>query len=323
MKIVCPHCNFSKEIDASKLPPEVKKATCPKCKEKFDIDPGKLSAPPPPETFEEETISIKERYRPEPDMETEALAASLVESKKESKPSQPPPMPTGSARTRTAPPPPSRDGQNIAWETRAGGFFGDFWATTKHVLFKPGDFFTSMPISGGQKAPLIFGVVWGSFGTILSLFWQAVIMMLGMGAFLSQMGELDPALAGALPMTYMVGGLVAIMVLAPVLTVIGLYIGSAIIHVLLLIVRGGGGGFEATFRVLAYSTSTQICNIVPYLGGFVAGIWALVLMIMGLPKAHNTGVGRVLIAILVIPFVLFIGLTVGMAIVIPLLLGVQ
>lgn len=39
MRITCPSCNYSKDIDPAILPPDVSTATCPKCKESFSL-PG-------------------------------------------------------------------------------------------------------------------------------------------------------------------------------------------------------------------------------------------------------------------------------------------
>lgn len=35
MKIECPKCGFSREVDADKIPDKAKLATCPKCGHKF------------------------------------------------------------------------------------------------------------------------------------------------------------------------------------------------------------------------------------------------------------------------------------------------
>ena len=41
MQITCPHCGFSKQIDAAQLPADVIKVNCPKCKLSFPL-PGKV-----------------------------------------------------------------------------------------------------------------------------------------------------------------------------------------------------------------------------------------------------------------------------------------
>jgi predicted Zn finger-like uncharacterized protein len=43
MKIVCPHCNFSREVDDAQVPDRPVKVTCPKCQQGFSFD--KAAAP--------------------------------------------------------------------------------------------------------------------------------------------------------------------------------------------------------------------------------------------------------------------------------------
>jgi hypothetical protein len=177
-----------------------------------------------------------------------------------------------------------------------------------------------MPIIAGKKPPLVFAIVCGSIGTIFAVFYQLAFMILGMGMGGMFQGMEDVPM-GAMPMSVILGIGVAIMILSPLFILIGLYIVSAIMHLFLMVVRASGGGFEATFRVMGYATAAQLFNIIPLVGGFISGIWALVLMIIGLPKAHQTGVGRVIVAIFVIPILLVILLSVGSAFLVALLVS--
>ncbi len=43
MEITCPHCNFSKTIDPSRLPERPVKVTCPRCREPFSFDKTTLT----------------------------------------------------------------------------------------------------------------------------------------------------------------------------------------------------------------------------------------------------------------------------------------
>ncbi|MDY6851986.1 MAG: YIP1 family protein [Thermodesulfobacteriota bacterium] len=306
MKVVCPHCNFSRNVDPSKIPENAKRATCPKCHQKFDLDLGELTANQAPPPIEEETTIIdttaeagealtpKDAFKPAPATDLEDMAAGLVAS--------------GDAGPEAdlGAEPAGQHVEGIPWEDRQAGFFGDLWATIKQVLFSPGVFFDRMPISGGFKGPLIFGVIAGSIGTILSMFWQLAGMLLGVGLG-GGMGDFFPA-------TMMVGIIVGFMVLSPIFIAVALFIGSIFMHLFLIIVRGAGGGYQATFRVLAYATTPNLFNIVPFLGGFVAAIWSLVLLFMGLKRAHDISMLRVFLAVIVIPFVLMFILGIGFAI---------
>src|SRR5207245_10369484 len=87
-------------------------------------------------------------------------------------------------------------------------------------------------------------------------------------------------------------------VLVPLFIVIGLFIGSAIVHVCLMIVGGANQSFETTFRVIAFSQgSTGPLQMIPICGGLIAGVWALVCNCIGLARAHETDAGRAVLAV--------------------------
>ena len=331
MKLACPYCDFSKEIDPAKLPPNAKKATCPKCKEKFDIifeeaTPVQPAAPPPPPM--EEEMSPREKYRPRPDEDLEAAAGALVDEKTQmlKQPDAPPPLPP--KRPSGVPSQAAYgagSGTGIRWEDRPGGFFGDFFSTVWHVLFRSGDFFDRMPTAAGKKAPLSFAVFAGTLVFDLSIFFMACLAVLASSTsfgmeFMAAMQQQGIDIQ-SIPISAVVIVVVVVMALVPLMMAVGLYLGAAILHLFLLIVKGAGGGFEATFRVMAYSTASYIFYFVPYLGQAVGGIWGFILIILGLPKAHQTGVGRVLIAVLVLPIILAIVLIGGSGFLLALLVG--
>lgn len=51
MKIVCPHCNFSREVADSQVPDRPVKVTCPKCQQGFSFDKSAVGSPPPGNAF--------------------------------------------------------------------------------------------------------------------------------------------------------------------------------------------------------------------------------------------------------------------------------
>src|ERR1041384_8348277 len=89
-------------------------------------------------------------------------------------------------------------------------------------------------------------------------------------------------------------------IFAPVIVAICVFIASGIIHLCLMLVGGAKKPFETTFRVMCFAQgSTQLLLIVPICGGLIAGVWALVVEIIGLAKAHETDIGRAALAILI------------------------
>ena len=82
---------------------------------------------------------------------------------------------------------------------------------------------------------------------------------------------------------------------------------GVILHLGVLIL-GGRGGYEGTFRVLTYCASTSVFQAIPFIGGLINGIYGLILTIIGFKKVHDFSTGRAFFAILfpVVIFFLFV-----------------
>ena len=178
----------------------------------------------------------------------------------------------------------------LPWEHRhERGFANAFIETLAMVLTKPDLAFRTMKTEGGLAEPLIYALIGGCVGGIVSLLLSLGLQSMGLFA-----GQRDTfaALAG-------IGvGSIALIVLVPVFIVIGLFIGAAIVHLCLMIVGGANKSFETTFRVLAFSQgSSGPLQIIPVCGGLIAGVWALVVNCIGLARAHETTSGRAVLAV--------------------------
>ena len=201
-------------------------------------------------------------------------------------PAAPPPQPGATSAAET---PAARSG--LPWEHRQErGFLNAFIETLAMVLTKPDLAFRTMKTEGGLGEPLIYALIGGCVGGIVSLLLSLGLQSMGLFA-----GQRDTfaALAG-------LGiGSIAFIILVPVFIVIGLFIGAAIVHLCLMIVGGANKSFETTFRVLAFSHgSTGPLQIIPVCGGLIAGVWALVVNCIGLARAHETSTGRAVLAVL-------------------------
>ena len=198
-----------------------------------------------------------------------------------------PPLQTG------APLPPgmttARSG--LPWEHRQErGFFNAFVETLMLVLTKPGDAFLMMRREGGFGGPLIYALIGGCVGALVSFLFSLGLQSIGL---FSDRQNAVVAMAG------MGIGSVAFIILLPLLVIIGLFIASAIVHLCLMIVGGANQPFETTFRVLAFSHgSTGPLQMIPICGGVISGLWALVCNCVGLARAHETDTGRAVLAVL-------------------------
>jgi hypothetical protein len=198
----------------------------------------------------------------------------------------------------------------LPWEHRQErGFFNAFVETLVMVLTKPGEAFAVMKREGGLGEPLIYGLIGGSLGGIVSLLFSLGLQSAGLFA---DRHNTFGAMAG------MGAGSAAFIILIPLFVVIGLFIGSAIVHLCLMIVGGANQSFETTFRVLAFSQgSAGPLQMIPVCGGLISGVWGLVCSCIGLARAHETDTGRVVIAVL-LPLIVCCG---GFLLLIFLVLG--
>lgn len=191
--------------------------------------------------------------------------------------------------------PEGRPPRSVApWESRAEiGLWQSMYQTFKAVLFSPEDLFAHLSCRSGIREPLAFGLLFGSLGIMFTLFWQILFLS---GPIL----PFDLGLADEMVFVFL---FVVVAVFVPLFVTITIFVSSGILHVLLLCVRGGQNGFEATFRVIAYSQATQILGLIPFIGGVAGSIWLLVIQFIGVREMHETSYLKVILAFL-IPFAL-------------------
>jgi hypothetical protein len=113
---------------------------------------------------------------------------------------------------------------------------------------------------------------------------------------------------------------VGLMIIAPLLNLITLFIWSAVVHLFLMMVGGAPNGFAATLRVTCYAQTAGIAVIVPVAGGLIQPIWFLILQIVGLSQAHRVGGGKAAFAVIV-PLVVCCGCVVGIGVMSGLAFG--
>jgi hypothetical protein len=248
VEITCPHCNWTKRVPREKIPFGVRRATCPRCKERFEF-----------------------------------VLPNDLESR---------PMEKGSAvgEGRVSPP----------WEKRS--FYGTGQAilqTVKAVLFSPIAFFRRAEVMGGLREPLAFGILVGSMAMMVEVFWQFLLM-----------GETIPLITDSLFGPMALGFLfVGTMIFSPLFVALILLVWSLLAHVCLMVVKGATNGFEATFRVTAYCQAAQLWGLIPFVGGFIGGVWFLVVQIIGFREIHEISYLKVTVALLlalVFPVVLIV-----------------
>ncbi|HEY2625438.1 MAG TPA: YIP1 family protein [Candidatus Udaeobacter sp.] len=203
----------------------------------------------------------------------------------------------------------------LPWDGRqTRGFFNAFVETLVMVLTKPDAAFRAMKIEGGLVEPLIYALIGGWLGGVVAFLFSLGFQ--SMGLFANRHNAFGM-------LTGMGLGSIAFIILLPVMIVIVLFIGAAIVHLCLMIVGGANKTFEATFRVLAFSQgSTGPLQMIPVCGGLIAGVWGLVVTCIGLARAHETETGRAVFAVF-LPLVVCCGGAILMAILVPALIHMR
>jgi hypothetical protein len=178
------------------------------------------------------------------------------------------------------------------WES-GGGFIGAFLKTTQEVLFSPGRFFKKISSGEGYWAPLIYGLITGIIGQGAAIFWLWLLA--------AQFIPMD-----RLPFQYSIS-ILQIIVPLPFQEAIAIFIGSGIIHLCLMIVRGNKSGYKTTFRSIAYSYSAYLFGVIPFIGLLFGGIYAIILTIIGVREGHGISTGKAVLAVL-LPVIVIFGL---------------
>ena len=220
---------------------------------------------------------------------------------------------------QASPPPPSPSPPEpmLPFEEPGRPFFAGLVETIKLFVTDPMTAFRRMSLTTDIFRPLIYGVLLAWVGDavayLFALMFQATIF-----GFLSEMGGMEEIIPTAVLGLGL--GLFGLIV-APVFIVIGLFIYTLIVHLFLMMVGGDRKGFGATFRVICYSHTSQLAQLVPFAGGIVTMVWSVILAIIGLAEAHGTTTGKAAAAAL-LPIVLCCVCMV-IAVVMAITLGIQ
>jgi hypothetical protein len=209
-----------------------------------------------------------------------------------------PALPLATAGVSTATP-----AGGLPWEHREQlGLVKAWFDTVSLLITKPSDAFTMMRPEGGFGDPLIFGLIGGCLGGIVSLLFQGLFNSI-------------PGFAGRNDLFNMFGVgiwtiIVIYAVLMPLFVTAGLFIWSAVLHLCLMMVGGANRSYETTFRVACFASgSANLFSMIPICGGIIAMVYHIVLDCIGLSRAHPTTTGKALLAIF-LPLIVCCGLMV-------------
>jgi hypothetical protein len=148
--------------------------------------------------------------------------------------------------------------------------------------------------SGDSTSPLLFGtaICWLSMAVQGILF--RLIAAPALPAFLGRRFGTLNRFGGM--------GLAVRLIIAPLIIVIVLFLGAAILHLCCMLVgalQNSTSGFEGTLRAVCYSEVSSLASIIPVVGGLIGVIWWMVLAVQGVQRLHQTTSGKAVAAVLI------------------------
>jgi len=185
-------------------------------------------------------------------------------------------------------------------ERKTRGFFGAFFETWKLVATQPQQFFRRVRIDQTGTA-VLFGLIASVAGTVVAGLYNYLSGQQAI-ATMQQLMEKMPEEQARFMRTYLElfsgGAALAQIVISPIVTVIFMYVGAAILHLLLMLFRGAKRPFDATLTAVAYANGLNLLLAVPGCGGLLALVWGLVVLIVGLGEIQRCGPGKAAAAVL-------------------------
>ena len=172
-------------------------------------------------------------------------------------------------------PPPRTSGGAAGDEFRYTDPVQSFISTVQRVVLQPVDFFRGILRQGDFINPLIFAIVCYEVSAILG---GIIALAFGNQGF---------------------GGFLGSIIIAPIGAAIVLFIGAGITHLLVMLIVGSrNAGYEATFRVAAYSSVMNLVSWIPFIG-WILSLYAVYLAIVGIREVHTTTTGKAALVVLI------------------------
>ncbi len=176
-----------------------------------------------------------------------------------------------------------------------------FLHTVKALFTSPTKFFESLGQGNGVLNPFFYFLSIIVISGIFNAIWSKV-MLKNMQNFMNQFsgsmpqGQSLPSMNQAMMNYSFTGAFLRTVIFGT----IAIFIFSAIYHVILMILGEGKNGFENTLKASFFGYTPNLLVVIPFCGGIIGYIWAIVLTIIGLAKLQETSYGKASVAVLAI-----------------------
>ena len=315
LRLACPVCGYSKPIRPGRIPEGRSRATCPRCRSKFDFglthdrqglpEAWRLEAVYPHPKRAGKTVPgpmrppVSGAVAPRHPRPVEPVQPPPAPSLK--KPT-PPPVPAPKTQPRKQPPQTRRPQtgkksgpSRVPWEKGSGTRRRDYWSTWRLAMFSPQTIFAQPQPQKATRSPLQFAVS--------TLFYLVLLAAAIAGTALFLSPEFERSVSET-QVYYIIGSAMAILILSRLLLSILIFFNALFLHLYLFFLRLAGGGFTGTLRVASYAHAPAVLLLVPLLGYVLAPLWSLVILVIGLKTVHHRPAGRMFVAVLIYPVIL-------------------
>lgn len=185
----------------------------------------------------------------------------------------------------------------VAWEDANEGFPGNLLQTWLDCVTRPTEFFSRLDLSSSLGRPVLYYLIVSMLSAFFYMAWGSPGFDEAWGSTIGvQADQMGPATSSFMLLYFFA---------TPFLSLLALGLGALVYHLFALFLAPGRRGLADTARVLCYAGSPGVLNVIPWIGGWVGGIWSLVLLVIGLREVHRTTTGRSL-TIVLLPTVLMV-----------------
>lgn len=331
MNITCPHCHFSQDVPADRLPAVAPGksilATCPRCTSRFRLFPHEGTtqlleegtagaAPLKAERPEESRAAEREEPAQTPSSQTTVteddddprMTASRAYAREAERGRRLRHTARKEDADETTEAGEDEDSEELAplrnpWEEapEGNGYIEGFYQTVLRVMFGAPRFFAGVRDDAPPLRGLMFFLIVGIIGVTALHLWSSV--------FRNMMADAsDPqlqSLAGMLPPegSALFFGLVQLFLL-----VVQLYIVSGLIFLSFRLSTCRTATYARVFQIVAYSSAPMILCVIPVLGYLAGFVWCLAGIVIGCRAAFRLSWAQTLVGCL--PIVLLLAMLV-------------
>lgn len=176
----------------------------------------------------------------------------------------------------------------IPWENlEKSGIVKAFVSTLRKCLLDPHTFFDQLSFSHNSSKAWLYALIVGSIGSVFSFVWTYVLIS-PLLDFLPWMDDYPVKSAIS----------VAGLIFTPLIVTVKVFFAALYFHCLLYFTRSNKQNSAATFRIVCYSQSTAIFDLIPVFGSIISPLWSLYLLAVGFNRVHKISIFKALMIIL-------------------------